>query len=169
MRRIPLNAARQLGKATRMWKGIPLVYIFVTFFLIPIILLGLSVLFTQNVKGLTVVGAMLTTLVLGGICYGIYWWKFAGGAQRCITCMGDRQARSDAVQSLPDDMVSLQAKLKRLEEHTGLLSGDGGDNDVDNDADAEAPSSSSSFSSKSDESEKVVRDESLSVCKVDTL
>merc|ERR1712151_46439 len=35
MRRIPLAGARTLGKATRLWKGFPLVYIFVTFLVVP--------------------------------------------------------------------------------------------------------------------------------------
>lgn len=120
MRRVPINAARQLGKATRMWKGIPLVYIFVTFFLIPIILLGLSVLFTQQVKGLIVMGAYVNNISIG--C-NLLWYllvKFAGGAERVITCMLERQARSDAVESLPDDMISLQAEIARLEHHLGI-------------------------------------------------
>mmetsp|Transcript_1014 Transcript_1014/g.1102 ORF Transcript_1014/g.1102 Transcript_1014/m.1102 type:complete len:494 (+) Transcript_1014:388-1869(+) len=131
MRRVPINAARQLGKATRMWKGIPLVYIFVTFFLIPIILLGLSVLFTQKVKGLTVVGSMLTICVLAAMGYGVYWWKFAGGDQRVMTCMSTRQVKSDTIEHLPENMIEMQKKIKRLEARLGISSGDSDDEDDD--------------------------------------
>jgi len=133
MRRVPINAARQLGKATRMWKGIPLVYIFVTFFLIPIILLGLSVLFTQKVKGLTVVGSMLTICVLAAMGYGVYWWKFSGGDQRVMTFMSTRQAKSDAIEHLPENMIEMQKKIKRLEARLGISSGDSDDEDDDDD------------------------------------
>lgn len=124
MRRIPLNAARQLGKATRIWRGFPIVYIIVAFLIIPVILLGLSILFTQGVKGLTVLGSLLTVALFGGIIYGIYYWQFAGGKQGCVICLTARQARTDAVRSLPDDMGSLRAKIQQLEEHTGLLGDD---------------------------------------------
>merc|ERR1712232_964164 len=65
MRRIPLNAARQLGKATRIWRGVPIVYILIAFFLLPALLLGISMLFTAGVKGFMVLGSMLTACILG--------------------------------------------------------------------------------------------------------
>merc|ERR1712087_843176 len=40
MRNIPLNAARSLGQATRIWKGIPIVYILLVFLILPLLLLG---------------------------------------------------------------------------------------------------------------------------------
>lgn len=138
MRRVPLNAARALGKATRIWRGIPVVYILVCFFAIPMLLLGLSVLFTTGVKGLTVLGAIFTFFLFGGILYGIYCWQFTGGKQRCLVCMVDRQTRHNAIRGLPDDMVALKAKIKQLEEHTGLLADDDLDSNeelVEEDAD----------------------------------
>ena len=132
MRRIPLNAARALGKATRIWRGIPVVYILVCFFAIPMLLLGLSILFTQGVKGLTVLGAIFTFFLFGGIIYGIYWWQFTGGKQRCLVCIVDRQTRHSAIRGLPDDMVALKAKIKQLEEHTGLLADELVEEDDDN-------------------------------------
>merc|ERR1712232_1191149 len=130
MRRIPLNAARQLGKATRVWRGVPLVYILIAFFLFPALLLGVSMLFTAGVKGFMVLGSMVTACLLGGLAYGIYWWQFSGGKQSCISCMSDRQARTQAVHSLPEDMESMKAKIKQLQERTGLLSDDAVGNDA---------------------------------------
>jgi len=122
MRRIPLNAARQLGRATRLWRGIPLVYILICFFVIPLLLLGISLLFTEGVKGFIVLGSMICACLFAGILYGIWYWRFNGGKQKCITCMTQRQARTQAMQTLPQDMESVMSKIKKLEEHTGLLS-----------------------------------------------
>jgi len=121
MRRIPLNAARQLGRATRLWRGIPIVYILVCFFLIPLLLLGISLLFTEGVKGFIVLGSLICACLFAGILYGIWYWRFAGGKDKCITCMTQRQARTQAIQTLPQDMDTIMAKIKQLEEHTGLL------------------------------------------------
>merc|ERR1712176_1677799 len=67
MRKIPLNAARNLGKSTRIWRGFPVVYILICFLVIPFIFFGLSLPFTQGVKGLTVLGSILTVALIGGI------------------------------------------------------------------------------------------------------
>merc|ERR1711915_998498 len=121
MRNIPLNAARQLGKATRIWRGVPIVYILVAFMLIPVALLGLSIMFTENVIGLTVLGSIIVIFIVLGIAYLFYWWYYTGGKERCITCMTERQARTDAINNLPTDMTDVQARITSLEEHTGLL------------------------------------------------
>merc|ERR1712224_314582 len=125
MRRIPLNAARQLGRATRIWRGVPLVYIIVVFFLIPLLLLGISMLFTEGVKGFIVLGSMICSYLIAGLLYGIWYWKFAGGKQSCIQFMTRRQARTQAIQNLPEDLESMKLKIRQLEEHTGLLSEEG--------------------------------------------
>merc|ERR1712241_1028318 len=57
-----------------------------------------------------------------GIAYGIYWWQWQGGKQRCVTCMTERQTRSDAVKNLPSNMEDVKGRIAMLEEHTGLLS-----------------------------------------------
>mmetsp|Transcript_24314 Transcript_24314/g.57396 ORF Transcript_24314/g.57396 Transcript_24314/m.57396 type:complete len:575 (+) Transcript_24314:87-1811(+) len=125
LRKIPLNAARHLGKATRVWRGVPIVYIVVAFLLIPLLLLGLSLLFTQGSTGLTVLGSLLTVAVFGGLLYFLYWLQFTGGRGRINQCMVDRQTRREAINDLPDDMDALKAKIRQLEEHTGLLADSG--------------------------------------------
>lgn len=125
LRQIPLNAARHLGKATRVWRGVPLVYIAVTFLLIPLLLLGLSLLFTQGSTGLTVLGSLLTVTIFGGLLFFLYWLQFNGGRGRINQCMVDRQTRREAINDLPDEMDALKAKIRQLEEHTGLLADSG--------------------------------------------
>ena len=120
MRNIPLHAARQLGKGTRIWRGFPIVYIIVMFFLVPLIFLGLSFLFTEKSKGMTVLGSFVT-IILALICfYGVYYCQYKGGREKCIQCMEDRQARHTAITNLPEDMEFLKKKITALMEHTGL-------------------------------------------------
>ncbi|VEU41439.1 unnamed protein product [Pseudo-nitzschia multistriata] len=138
MRNIPLNAARHLGKATRTWRGVPIVYILVAFFLIPLALLGISLLFTQGSTGLTTLGSLVTIFLLGGIIYFIYWFQFTGGKNSIAECMAKRQTRRTAIEDLPSDMEALKAKIQSLEEHTGLLTEEPGD---EKEAPEEAPNS----------------------------
>jgi len=130
MRQIPLNAARNLGKSTRIWRGFPIVYILVCFLLIPFILLGLSLLFTQGGKGLTALGIMITFLLIIGMVYSIYWFQMANGKQRIINSMEVMQARRAALRTLPEDMEFLKANIKQSEEHSDLLA-DGNDDEVE--------------------------------------
>jgi len=120
MRRVPLNAARRLGKATRIWRGFTVVYILVMFILMPVVLWGLSTLFEQKSKGLTVLGIVLVLMVVGAVLWFVYWWRWKGGQKTCLDCMGNRQARSSAVRSLPKDMEYLKKKVSALIDHTGL-------------------------------------------------
>jgi sodium-dependent phosphate cotransporter len=130
MREIPLNAARNLGKSTRIWRGFPIVYILVCFLLIPFILLGLSLLFTQGGKGLTALGSMMTVSLIIGLVYSIYWFQMANGKQRIINNMEVMQARRAALRTLPEDMEFLKSNIKQPEENSGLLAL-GNDDDVE--------------------------------------
>lgn len=124
MRQVPLNAARNLGKTTRIFRLFPVIYILVCFLIIPFLLFGLSLLFTQGVKGLTVLGSIITAALAIAILYGIYWFKMANGKAKIIESMVNSQARRTAVRTLPDDVEMLKNKIKQLEEHTGLLPDD---------------------------------------------
>jgi Na+/phosphate symporter len=121
MRRVPLRMARTVGKGTRIWRGFPVLYIFVTFFIIPLLLLGLSSLFEQDSKGFTVLGSVLVVILVLIIFWFMYKW-FKGGLRESITeSFTRRQRRYVANQNLPDDMDMIKAELARLREHTGLL------------------------------------------------
>lgn len=120
MRQIPLSAARRLGRLTRVWRGFPFVYIAVAFFLIPLLLLGLSSLFEDGSKGFTVLGTFLTILLALGILYAFYWFRFKEGKQKCADCMGEREKKRIVMRDLPSDMEFLKEKVRLLVEHTGL-------------------------------------------------
>jgi len=120
MRRVPINAARRLGKATRLWRGFPFIYIAVMFFLIPLIFLGLSFMFEQKKIGLTILGSMIC-IVLGAFCAWLFYWcQFKGGKHKCADCFEARERRRVMQRDLPDDMDYLKSKISALVEYTGL-------------------------------------------------
>lgn len=120
MRRVPIGLAINLGKATRIWRGFPIVYIAVVFFLIPAIVLGLSSLFEQGTVGFTVLGSFLVIFLGLLLIYYIWWWKKKDGKAKCTQCMANRQRKNATMRALPDDMEYLKSELERLKEHTGL-------------------------------------------------
>ena len=120
MREIPLNMARTLGKTTRVWRGFPLAYIIVAFFLVPLFFFGLSACFEQESKGFTTLGSFLVVLFGLGIAYSIFWWLKRDGKTKVVDSMKARQRRVEASKQLPDDMDEIRAELARLREHTGL-------------------------------------------------
>ncbi|GAX21204.1 hypothetical protein FisN_26Lh162 [Fistulifera solaris] len=120
MRTFPLNAARQLGKATRMWRGFPVMYIAVMFVLVPMLFLGVSFFFTKDSKGMTVLGSLVVVLLFLGAVYATYWWRFKDGKQECIDCFEKRERVRVTMKDLPEDMEFLKAKVAALMEHTGL-------------------------------------------------
>jgi len=120
MRRLPLNAARKLGKATRLWRGFPIVYIIVMFFVIPLALLGLSSLFEQDSVGFTTLGSLLVIFLALFFAWMFYYWKFNGGRDDCINCLESRQRKTAATKNLADDMEFLKSRVAALTDHTGL-------------------------------------------------
>lgn len=124
MRRVPLNLARALGKSTRIWKGLPVVYILSVFLFFPLVLLGLSVLFTKGVKGLTAVGVILTICLILGVGYTVFWFLMRDGREKITAKMAKLQARKAAMESLADDMENLKVKIRVLEEKAGVVGDD---------------------------------------------
>jgi sodium-dependent phosphate cotransporter len=120
MRNIPLSAARQLGRATRIWKGFPIMYIAVAFVFIPMILLGLSSLFDQDSKGFTVLGSFLVIILVLVLAYIVYKWKRGGLRESTVERFEKRQRRNQTLSALDDDMDYMKSELVRLREHTGL-------------------------------------------------
>lgn len=131
MRNIPLSGARALGRITRVWRGFPILYIVVMFFLVPIFFLGLSALFTQGTKGWTVLGVLVTMLTGAGIAYTCYWCYFQEGKKKMIEGFAARQRKQEAIKNLPDDMEVLKRKIQILIDHTGAPEDDEEDEEAD--------------------------------------
>lgn len=120
LRNIPLDAARSLGKATRIWRGFPIVYILIVFLLIPLIFFGLSSLFEKDSKGFTILGVFLVVILVLVLANFIYKWRRGGLKESLLGSFERRQRKSKAIESLPDDMDIMKSELARLKEHTGL-------------------------------------------------
>jgi sodium-dependent phosphate cotransporter len=130
MRRLPINAARKLGKATRIWRGFPILYIAIMFFIIPICLLSMSTLFEQGAVGYTVLGTLLVLFIVLLLIWMFYKWRYQGGREDCLNCLEARQRTRMASHNLADDMEYVKLKVAALSEHTGL-SWDEADDDQD--------------------------------------
>jgi sodium-dependent phosphate cotransporter len=120
MRKIPLNLAIGLGKTTRVWRGFPIVYLLLAFGIIPLLLLGLSSLFSQGSKGFTVLGSLITVLLVLFIVYIVYKWYKGGLKESTLASFEAREKKSKAIKDLPDDMDYVKSEIVRLREHTGL-------------------------------------------------
>lgn len=131
MRQVPLYAARRLGRATRIWRGFPLVYIFIMFVVIPLFFLGLSALFEEDTKGFKVLGSFIVIVLVLLLCYLAYWCMYMDGTEKCVNCLSERERKRVTMKELPDDMDYVKSKIAALIEHTGLVDDDEGEENDD--------------------------------------
>ena len=134
MRRIPLTGARNLGRLTRIWRGFPILYIVLAFFILPLFFVGLSALYTQHTKGWTVLGVMITLFTAVGMAWTTYWCYYQNGKQKMIASFKSRQRRHETLQTLPDDMDSMKRKIQVLFDHTGAPDDEEEEEDVEKQA-----------------------------------
>lgn len=120
MRRVPINCARGLGKATRIWRLFPLVYIACAFFLFPIMLLGLSMCFTTGSSAMSVLGIILVIFLIVGIAYFIYWWRCNDGATKCYNRFVAKEKRRVTMKDLPETIDGIHADIVRIKEAIGM-------------------------------------------------
>lgn len=120
MRRVPLNGARALGRATRRSKLIPAVYIVTVFIIIPVLLLGIDALFEQQSVGFTVLGSFIVILIILLSLRFIWWWHKQDGKDKTWKYLDRRTVISNTRKTLPEDMQFLKSKVRQLCEHTGL-------------------------------------------------
>ena len=152
MRQFPLFAARRLGRATRLWRGFPLVYIFIMFVIVPLFFLGLSALFEEDTKGFKVLGSFLVIVLVLILAYLTYWCLDMDGREKCTSCIMARERKRVAMKELPDDMDYLKARVAALTEHTGLVVEDE-DDDEDEDVAVEAEEDEPMMENKEDDDE----------------
>lgn len=119
LRRVPIHAARQLGKATRAWKGFPLVYIIIMFLLIPAALLAISTMFSSGKTAQVAIASILIALIIIFLVWFVWWWNWRQGRWLVGKYFQERQLRVNAMETLPYDMHWIQRKIKEIQEHTG--------------------------------------------------
>lgn len=120
MRKIPLNIAKSLGKTTRIWRGFPIVYIITCFFLFPLLLLGISVLFQKGSIGFTALGCMLTIVIVLLIAWALFKW-YRGGKTRFIAYISAREKEKKSFHALPDDISFLKHEISELKDFVGFF------------------------------------------------
>ena len=120
LRGIPRYASTQLGKATRLWRGFPLIYLAVMFVLVPLVFLGISALFEKDSKGFTVLGAFVVSIMAIVLVWVFYWCQCQNGKEVCALCLQTRERKRVALAHLPDTLDAMQHKIALLIEHTGL-------------------------------------------------
>lgn len=120
LRRIPLNAAKALGKATRVSRLFPTIYIALVFFIFPLVFLGISYLFTTGLKAYTVLGTIVVLLICLGLLFFAYWWKVKHGKEVVVLALQNRQRRQEAMNGLAKDLEYLKHEVARLRNHMGL-------------------------------------------------
>ena len=133
LRSIPMEAARSLGRATRIWRGFPIIYIAFMFFGIPLLLLGLSSMYEQGSKGLTVLASVVTIGLGLTLVYIVYWFKYLNGQESCVDCFQRREKRRAVMEDLPEDMEFLMTKVMALIDHTALPEDDDEDDEEEGD------------------------------------
>jgi solute carrier family 34 (sodium-dependent phosphate cotransporter) len=116
MRAIPLRLARERGKATRIWRGFPLVYVVCFFFIFPLILLGISSLFQKKTPGHTALGSFLVIVVGLILLYSAFWWRFRDGKGKFNSWMSRREKQRVTMKDLPENMDKL-LELPMIVEH----------------------------------------------------
>ena len=121
MRQVPLRTAKMIGKVTRHWRGFPLVFIVVMFFLMPMLLLGISACFEKKSIGFTALGSFLLILIFCGIAYFLMWWYFRDGKHKCVSCIERRQRRAAAIQALADDMDYIKVDTEWCKNEIGRI------------------------------------------------
>ena len=120
MRNFILNTARKLGKAARIYRLFPVLYIIVFFFAIPAIFIGISVLFEEKTEGYEALGTLIVIFIAVLIGYFVYWFNYKDGKDKAIAWMELRQKRYETNLNLVTDMDTLKSEVARLKAHTGL-------------------------------------------------
>lgn len=121
MRRIVLRIAKWLGMVTKHWRAFPILFIVTMFFLLPLLLLGISICFEQGSKGFTALGVFLIILIVGALSYFALWWHCRNGKAKCQSCLARRQRRAAAMEALADDLDYLKVDNEWCKNEIGRI------------------------------------------------
>lgn len=89
MRTFPLHGALIFGILSNSWRCFPLIYICVTFFGIPFMLIGIIKLTQDSSTGIKAAGYIALSLLVIMITSGIYWWFRSDGRDKFLTFFSD--------------------------------------------------------------------------------
>lgn len=105
MRKFPLHGALILGILSNAWRVLPLIYVSITFFGIPFLLIGIIDLIQNSNKGIKAAGyiAVLLLLILN-IC-AFYWWFKYDGRNKFLTFFSDNNIDNEEDCSVVDEEI----------------------------------------------------------------
>ena len=127
MRAVPIMMCKALGKATRWWRGFPFLYIAVVFFVVPLLLLGLSSLFVSDSKALVTLGSLLLVFVVLFLVKFMWWWFKKDGRALTEANFKRRQYKKDVMTRIIDEWDPLVEMVKEMKSGIGLDVEGGGD------------------------------------------
>jgi len=121
MRRIPIGLARMLGRCTRIWRGFPIIYIAVCFFIVPLMLWGISELLATKEIGTFAFGVVLVVLICLLVAYLLFSWFANDGKNRSLAYFANKQRTNEALKGLPDNMEYCLEEIQKLKENAGMI------------------------------------------------
>jgi len=121
MRKVPIGMARMLGRCTRIWRGFPAVYIAVCFFILPLIIWGISELLATDDIGTFSFGVVLCVLVVLIVLFIVFYWFKFNGKERSLAYFANKQRTSEAVRDLPSNMDYCLEEIQKLKANAGMI------------------------------------------------
>lgn len=121
MRRLILRESEFVGKLTRHWRGFPVLFIANMYFLLPLLVLGISSCFEKGTKGFTALGAFLLFLVFSAVAYFFIWWSWRDGKNTFKGYIHRKQRKTAAMEALADDMDYLKVDTEWCKNEIGRI------------------------------------------------
>lgn len=92
MRRFPIGCAKALGQAVKRWRPISVVYILLTWYVIPGCIIGIDALIHRG-PGMKAVAVLLIFFVGVVVPAFVVWWSYFGGGVKCAAFCARRRIR----------------------------------------------------------------------------
>lgn len=121
MRRIPIGLARMLGRCTRVWRGFPIIYIAICFFVVPLIIWGISELLATKEIGTFAFGVVLCILVCLLVAFLLFSWFKNDGKKKFLAYFAKKQRTNEALQKLPANMEYCLEEIQNLKRNVGMI------------------------------------------------
>jgi hypothetical protein len=87
LRRIPIYAAKRLGRGAEIWRIFPVLWLVLMWFVMELYFIGLSSLFTDGTEG-GLAGGIVIVVVTSTMLAGLFYWcKFRGGDSKYVAFM----------------------------------------------------------------------------------
>ena len=136
LRRVPIYLARRISRAVKVWRYFSIVWILLVFFLIPLMVIGISEMMTNgSVAG----GAVIITIVCVFVIATFYWCYCMGGGKKvAIFCENRKNRGRREVAAAPaqvpmatNGLDESEKALSDVDGNDGRVNGNGMSYDVD--------------------------------------